>query len=102
MNNLNFKDYAEVVENNEVVVLDFYATWCGPCKVVGPIFDEVSNENEGQYFAKVNVDDEPELSQRFGIRSIPTILFIKGGEVQGKLIGMTTKEKIEEQLNNLI
>ena len=102
MNNLNFKDYAEVVENNELIVLDFYATWCGPCKVVGPIFEEVSKENEGQYFAKVNVDDEPELSQKFGIRSIPTILFIKRGEVQGKLIGMTTKEKIEEQLNNLI
>ena len=102
MNNLNFKDYAEVVENNELIVLDFYATWCGPCKVVGPIFEEVSKENEGQYFAKVNVDDEPELSQKFGIRSIPTILLIKGGEVQGKLIGMTTKEKIEEQLNNLI
>jgi thioredoxin 1 len=99
MNHLKTNEYAESVQNNEIVVLDFYAHWCGPCKVVGPLFEEVSNENEGQYFAKVNVDDEQELAQQFGIRSIPTILFIKSGEVKGKLIGLTSKKQIEEQLN---
>lgn len=99
MKHLMMSEYADAVQNNEIVVLDFYANWCGPCKVVGPLFEEVSTENPEQYFAKVNVDDEPELAQKFGIRSIPTILFIKSGEVQGKLIGMTTKEKIVEQLN---
>lgn len=99
MEHLIMSEYADAVQNNDIVVLDFYAIWCGPCKVVGPLFEEVSIENPEQYFAKVNVDDEPELAQKFGIRSIPTILFIKSGEVQGKLIGMTTKEKIVEQLN---
>jgi len=99
MKHLKMNEYADSVQNNEIVVLDFYAHWCGPCKVVGPLFEEVSNENEGPYFAKVNVDDEQELAQQFGIRSIPTILFIKSGEVQGKLIGLTSKKQIEEQLN---
>ncbi len=86
-----------------VSVVDFWAEWCGPCKLIGPVIDELSKDYEGTVkIGKVNVDDNPEISMKYGIRSIPTILIIKDGEVVDKHVGTTTKatlnDKIQAQL----
>jgi thioredoxin 1 len=96
----NFK---EAVNSNKYLVVDFYATWCGPCKVVGPIIDELKAENQNAdlEFMKVDVDEYPELAQEFLIKNIPTILFIKDGEVVDKKIGMISKDTIETQIKTI-
>lgn len=98
----NFQETA--LAENTVSVVDFWAEWCGPCRLVGPIIDEISAEYDGKaVVGKVNVDENPDVSMKYGIRSIPTILLIKNGEVVDKHVGTTTKqaliEKIEAQLS---
>ena len=70
-------EFAEVIENNEIVILDFWAEWCGPCKAYGPVYERVSNEFEGVIFAKINTEEEPQLGRMFNIRSIPTTIAFK-------------------------
>ena len=94
---------AEALENQGVSVVDFWAEWCGPCRMISPIIEELSKDYEGKaLIGKVNVDDNPEISMKYGIRSIPTILILKNGEVVDKQVGTTSKkalaEKIEAQL----
>jgi len=97
----NFQE--TVLDSEKLAVVDFWAPWCGPCKMVGPIIDELSKEYDGQVsIGKVNVDENPGISQKYGVRNIPTILFIKNGEVVDKQVGAVPKnalaKKIQEQL----
>ena len=82
----------EILESKEPVLVDFYADWCGPCRMLGPIMDEVSKNNK---VFKINVDDEEELAASFGIMSIPCVIAFKDGEEINRLVGLTSKEEIE-------
>lgn len=93
----NFK--LEVLDNPKTVLLDFWATWCGPCMMISPIVDEIAEENPEIVVGKVNVDEQPGLAQAFGIESIPTLITIKDGNEVGKLIGLRPKEDILNLIN---
>lgn len=93
----NFEEQA--LGSDKVVMVDFWAEWCGPCRVVGPIVEEIANDYEGQAIVgKVNVDFNPEVSMRYGIRNIPTILFIKDGEIVDKQVGAAPRPVLENKL----
>ncbi len=93
----NFQE--TVLDSEKVAIVDFWAPWCGPCKMVGPIIEELAEDyKENAVIGKVNVDDNSEVSTKYGIRSIPTVLFIKGGEVVDKVVGAATKAQYEEKL----
>lgn len=89
---------AEVLKSDKKVVLDFWATWCGPCKMIAPVLEELSAEREDIKIGKVDVDAEGELAVRFGVMSIPTLVFFENGEEINRVIGFHTKEEIEELL----
>lgn len=94
----NFEE--EVMKSETPVLLDFWASWCGPCKMVSPIVDEVANEVQNNAkVGKVNVDEEETLAQSFGITSIPTLVVIKNGKVVNRAVGVRGKEEILELLN---
>ena len=86
----------EVMETEKVVVIDFWATWCGPCKMMAPVVEEVAKDYPDAKVCKVNVDEEPELSNAFKIVSIPTIVVIKNGEIIDSVVGYRPKEDIEK------
>ena len=92
---VNKDNFETAVQNSEKTVLvDFWASWCGPCRMVSPIVDEIAEENPQYLVAKVNVDEEPELAQKFGIQSIPTLIVFKDGKIADKMIGVRSKEQI--------
>lgn len=88
----------EVMLSEQKVLLDFWAPWCGPCRMVGPILDEIARERPDIKVCKVNVDEEMELARRFRVMSIPTMLVIQGGEVEHKMIGARAKKQILDAL----
>lgn len=88
-----------VNKENTVAMVDFWAEWCGPCRMIGPSVEELSKEYEGKaVIGKLNVDDNPNIASSFGIRSIPTILFFKNGKVVDKQVGVVPKAELERKL----
>jgi len=87
--------FDEVLKNNPAVFVDFFATWCGPCKMVSPIVDKVSEEVEGVKFIKVDVDQAMEAAQRYGIMSIPTLMAFKNGEAAGQIVGFVPEDQVK-------
>lgn len=88
---------ADVLRADKPVVVDFWAEWCGPCKMIAPSLDEIANELSGQIqIAKVNIDENPELATQFGVRSIPTLLMFKNGEVASNMVGAAPKSRLSD------
>ncbi len=99
---LNMSNFEETIKGG-VCLVDFWAPWCGPCRMIAPVIDELAGEFEGKAnICKVNTDEEHELAAKFGIRSIPTILFFKNGEQVDQMIGASSKAAFVEKLNSLI
>ena len=102
--NVTSGNFESVINQNEVpVVVDFWASWCGPCRMLTPILEEVAEELDTKaIIAKVNVDDEPKLAEKFGIINIPTILIFQNGEMQNKFIGVRPKNSILSEIKKYI
>lgn len=92
----------EVLDHKGVVLVDFYADWCGPCKVVAPILDELSEKYKDVLFAKVDVDKNQDLASKYSIFSIPTFLIIKNGEVKNQFVGAQSREGFEEEIKKVV
>jgi thioredoxin 1 len=101
VNDGNFDEV--VIKADKPVIVDFWAEWCGPCRMIGPIIEEIGKEYEGRVIVvKCDVDNSPEVSSRFGIRNIPTVLFFKGGQIVDKQIGAVPKSNFVNKLNALL
>lgn len=95
-NDNNFEE--EVLKKEGKVLVDFYADWCGPCKMMAPVIDKIAEENSTVKVGKVNVDENPEIASKYGIMSIPTIMIFENGNLMKKFIGLTSKSEIESEL----
>ena len=91
---INKNNFNEIKNSDKAVLIDFYANWCGPCKMLSPIIDEIADEREDIVVGKVNVDDEPELAEKFGVFSIPTLVILKEGNVVHQSAGARPKAQI--------
>ena len=92
-----------VLKSAVPVLVDFWAEWCGPCRMIAPVLNEIANENDGRVrVVKVNVDDEPALQHRFNVRGIPSLLFFSGGELRDQIVGVAPKKMIVDKLEKLL
>lgn len=94
--NVTKSNFNEIVSGEKTVLLDFYADWCGPCRMVSPLVDEIAQEHGELLVGKINVDNEPELAAQFGVVSIPMLVAMRGGEVINKAVGARPKDQILE------
>jgi thioredoxin 1 len=93
----------EVLKAPKLVMVDFWATWCGPCKIVAPVVEELAKEYEGKAsFAKVNTDENSDLASRYNIRGIPTLIFFKDGEVKDQVVGAVPKAQLKSKIDSLL
>lgn len=93
---------SEVLQSSEPVVVDFWAPWCGPCRAIGPVLDELAGQYAGSVkVAKVNVDEEPELANNFGVRGIPTLFTVENGQPTGQVVGFAGRQSIEDLFEKL-
>ncbi|MBU1019126.1 MAG: thioredoxin [Patescibacteria group bacterium] len=92
---------AEVIQAESLVLVDFHAAWCGPCQMQGPIIDELAEANSDIKIGKVDVDSAPETAKKYGVMSIPTLIFFKGGEVVEKMSGLQQRDKLEAKIAEL-
>jgi thioredoxin 1 len=101
---INEASFERAVINSSIPVLvDFWADWCGPCKMIAPVLDEIARENGDRFrVAKVNIDDEPALQERFNVRGVPSLLFFSGGQLRDQIVGVSPKKAILEKLEKLI
>ena len=100
---INKDNFETTLKNNDVVLIDFYADWCGPCKALHPTLEQLASEfDQKAVIAKVNVDQNSELSSAFGVRSIPALFYFKNGELVGKQVGLQSQTAIAQQLNQLV
>ena len=102
MKDINAEEYAELIKSDSPVVIDFHATWCGPCKVLSPILEELSDEVDGVEFVKLDVDQHPEIAGENGVMGVPTVVMLKGGEVKERFVGVQPKETIKDKVSALI
>ncbi|MDY6906439.1 MAG: thioredoxin [Thermodesulfobacteriota bacterium] len=101
INDNNFE--SEVLQSDKPVFVDFWAPWCGPCKAIGPVIEELAGDFDGQVkFAKCNVDDNPSTPTKYGIQAIPTLILFKGGEIAEQITGMVPKTKLEEAIKSVL
>jgi thioredoxin 1 len=97
----NFPD--QVLKSTSPVLVDFWAEWCGPCKMIAPLLDELATEYDGRLrIGKVNIDEDQKLATDYGIRAIPTLLMFKGGQVVGQIVGMASKRDLKAQIDKLV
>lgn len=101
LNDLNFEE--QVVKSDIPVLVDFSATWCGPCKAIAPLVDQLADEFDGKMkVGKLDIDDSPGVAQKYGIRGVPTLYVFKGGEVVGKLVGAAPKQNIKSLMERAL
>ena len=91
---VNENNFDEIKNSKKIILLDFYADWCGPCRMVSPIVDEIAKENPDYLVGKINVDNEPKLAQDFDVSSIPVLLVMRDGKIVNQSVGAKTKQQI--------
>ena len=100
INEANFDE--KVIQSSSPALVDFWAEWCGPCKMLTPVLEELSSENESKInIYKVNVDENQRLAVKYGIRSIPTLLLFKGGEIQEQIVGLKSKSDLQASIDSM-
>lgn len=101
--NLTSENFQTVLTNKEPVLIDFWATWCGPCRMVGPVIESLADEYEGKTsICKINVDENPELAAQYKIMSIPTVMVIKDGQIIEKAVGVRTREEYQSMIEKAL
>ena len=99
---MNTESFNSTIDTGKLVMVDFWASWCGPCMGISPVIDEIASDNDGKVIVgKINVDNENKLAMDWGIRGIPTLLFFKNGEQVDRIDGLVNKERIQEIIDNL-
>ena len=98
---INAEEYSEIVNSSNPVVIDFHATWCGPCKVLSPILEELDDEIDDVEFVKLDVDQHPQIAGQNQVMGVPTVVILKDGEIKDRFVGVQPKEVIKEKITSL-